>query len=235
MKKKEGKETPPIAFPNGYDYLNEQLAPALQRWDEINRQLAEYAKASEIPAKPYKYELRPPGTVGNRPSINWEYQKEKLNGEKAQLGTNVTQRVDWQLQMTGADEKTIALVHEAVDRRIYPNAYEGMSVKEVQIAKKQPKELEQSQDWMRDRLVRFRNPTSKEKEQNPLDASQQIMQKQMQRVKMKEAEGKLKETPTMSISSRFSQGLSYSKSFNKEEPGLHSLQKGKNDPSLDKD
>ena len=231
MKKEEEKKTPPVAFPEGYDYINEIIAPSLQRSDEINRQLAEYSKASQAPAKPYTLELRPPGTVGNRPSTNWAYRMEKLTEEKSQVEANMTRQVDWQMQMTSADEATKAQVREAMDRRLYPNPYEGMSEKEAHKAGKQPKDPEQSQDWMRDRLVRFRNPSSKEKEENPLDDSQKIMLGQMESVRKKEAGEKPKESSTMSMSARFSQGLSYSQASATENPGTPSPKKGKEDPS----
>lgn len=235
MKKEENK-TPLVAFPEGYDYINEIIAPSLQRSDEINRQLAEYSKASNTPAKPYKLELRPPGTVDNGSSINWAYRMDQLNEEKALLSANVNRQVDWQIQMTSADPKTAGLALEAVDRRIYPNPYEGMSEKEAQKEGKQPKNLEQSQDWMRDRLVRFRNPVSKEKGENPLDGSQKIMLGQMDMVHTKEAEEKPKESSTMAMSVRFSQRLSYSQASLTGNQGITpSPKKGKEDPSPEKD
>ncbi len=244
------------AFPEGYEYLDDLMKQGLERRQEIDQQLEALSKN---PSKPTVYapKYTPPGFATGRPSGNKDFTIGRLEAEKTQIETGINERIELQLQVMETDPVTAKQIRQTVMDKLHPNVFEGKGEKELERLGKSEKDINTSQDYMRAQMKNFRegpprDPKSPEeinrdaaKTEKELNNSQEFMQRQIAAVKERGAEkapeqpptpGKeeARAQPTMSMSERFSQSLSYTKALEKsaEKPNPT---KTKDDKSPDKD
>ncbi len=251
---KEKKNEP--AFPEGYEYFDDLMKDGLNRRKEIDRQLEAAAKDTSKPnAHTPKY--TPPGFTTGRPSANKDFPGQKLEAEKTQIETGINKRIEREMQDLETDPETAAQIRQTVMDKMYPNQFEGKGEKELERVGKMEKDVDTSQDYMRVQLKNFREGTPKDTKsaeeinkdtaqtEKELNNSQEFMQQQIAAVKERgtektpeqppiQAKEDTKGQPTVSMSERFSQSLSYSKALEKS-ADKPAPTKTKEDKSPDKD
>lgn len=243
------------AFPEGYEHLDDLMKQGLERRQEIDKQLEALSKD---PSKPTVYapKYTPPGFATGRPSGNKDFIIGRLEAEKTQIETGINERIELQLQVMETDPATAKQIRQTVMDKLHPNVFEGKGEKELERLGKREKDINASQDYMRAQMKNFREGPPRDskspeeinrdaaKTEKELNNSQEFMQRQIAAVKERGAEktqdvpatpGKeeARAQPTMSMSERFSQSLSYTKALEKsaEKP---SPTKTKDDKSPDK-
>lgn len=251
---KDKKKEP--TFPEGYEYLDDLMKEGLNRRREIDKELE---AASKDTSKPNAHTLKytPPGFTTGRPSANKDFRVQQLEAEKTQIETNITESVELQMHVLETDPETAKQIRQTVTDRLYPNQFENMGEKQLERVGKTEKDMNASQDYMRIQMKNFREGTPKDtkspeeinrdaaKTEKELNNSQEFMQRQIAAVKERgiektpeapSAQGKeeAKGQPTVSMSERFSQSLSYSKALEKS-ADKPTPTKGKEDKSPDKE
>lgn len=244
------------AFPEGYEYFDDLMKEGLNRRKQIDKELEAASKNTSMPnAHTLKY--TPPGFTTGRPSGNRDFYLGKLEAEKIQIETGINQSIDREMQALGTDPETAKQIHGMVMEKLYPNSLEGKGEKELEKVGKMEKDVDASQDYMRVQIKNFREGTPKDTKspeeinkeaaltEKELNNSQEFMQQQITAVKKRGAEkipdklstqGKeeTKEQPTVSMSERFSQSLSYTKALEKS-ADKPAPTKTKDDKSPDRD
>ncbi|WP_273209109.1 hypothetical protein [Runella zeae] len=243
-------------FPEGYEHLDDLMKQGLERRQEIDKQLEALSKD---PSKPTVYapKYTPPGFATGRPSGNKDFTIGRLEAEKTQIETGINERIELQLQVMETDPATAKQIRQTVMDKLHPNVFEGKGEKELERLGKMEKDINASQDYMRTQMKNFREGTPKDpksaadlqresaQSEKELNNSQEFMQRQIAAVKERGTEKapdvpavqgreEAKGQPTVSMSERFSQSLSYTKALEKsaEKP---SPTKTKDDKSPDKD
>jgi uncharacterized protein with von Willebrand factor type A (vWA) domain len=251
---KDKKNEP--AFPEGYEYLDDLIRERLNRRKEIDQQLEASSKDTSTP-NAYTPKYTPPGFTTGRPSANKDFPIQKLEAEKTQIETGINKTIEREMRDLETDPETAAQIRQTVMDKMYPNQLEGKGEKELERVGKMEKDVDASQDYMRVQLKNFREGTPKDTKspedinkdaaqtEKELDNSQEFMQQQIAAFKERGAEktpevsptpGKevAKGQPTVSMSERFSQSLSYSKALEKS-TDKPTPTKTKDDKSPDKD
>lgn len=253
---KDKKKEP--TFPEGYEHLDDLMKEGLERRREIDKQLEALSKDTAKP-KVHAPKYTPPGFTTGRPSNNnsKDFAIEKLEGEKTQIELDIHERIDVHLHVFETDPDTAKQIRETVMDKLHPNPLEGKGEKELERVGKTEKDVNSSQDYMRIQMKNFREGTPRDtkspeeinrdaaKTEKELNNSQDFMQRQIAAVKERSAEktpdvpatqGKeeTKDRPTVSMSERFSQSLSYTKALEKS-ADKSTPTKGKEDKSPDKD
>ncbi|MFN8343994.1 MAG: hypothetical protein U0X91_03265 [Spirosomataceae bacterium] len=248
---KDKKKEP--AFPEGYEHLDDLIKGRMNRRQEIDKQLEAASKDTSTPNK-YTPKYTPPGFTTGRPSANKEFWVQQLKTEKTEIDTGIYKQVEREMKDLEADPETAAQIRQTLTEKMYPNPFEGKGAKELRKVGKMEKEINTSQDYMRVQLKNFREGTPKDPKspeeirkesvqtEKELNNSQEFMQRQIDFFRERGAEKasteprkeEAKAQPTLSMSERFSQSLSYSKALEKsaEKP---TPTKAKDDKSPDKD
>ncbi|AYQ30964.1 hypothetical protein [Runella sp. SP2] len=246
----QGKKKEPT-FPEGYEYLDDLIKGKLNRRAEIDKQLQ---AASKDASKPNHHTLKysPPGfTTG--PSGNKERQMEQWKAEKTQIEADINESVELQMSVLETDPETAAQIRQTLMDKMYPNPFEGKGEKELQRVGKVEKDVNSSQDFMRNLIKNYREGAPKdpkspqeikreaEKSEKEFNNSQGFMQQQLAwvrnpAIKEEKSEGQAKPTAqqTMLMSARFSQSLNYTKALEKSAE-KSAPAKGKDNKSPDKE
>ncbi|MFN8345083.1 MAG: hypothetical protein U0X91_08770 [Spirosomataceae bacterium] len=248
---KDKKKEP--TFPEGYEYFEGLIKSGLSRRQEIDKQLAALAKDSSTPNR-YTPAYRPPGFVTGRPSANKDFYIGRLEVEKLQIDTTIHTRIEREMQAIGTDPETARQIRQTLTDKLYPNPFEGKGQKELERLGKMEKDVNSSQDFMRNLIKNYREGTPKdpkspqdikreaEKTEKELNNSQEFMQQQLAWVRNQavKEEKSLEPTeptaqqPMLSMSARFSQSLNYTKALEKSAE-KSAPAKGKDDKSPDKE
>lgn len=251
---KDKKKEP--TFPEGYEHLDDLMKEGLERRREIDKELEAASKDTSKPnAHTPKY--TPPGFTTDRPSANKDFRVQQLEAEKTQIETGINKRIEREMQDLQTDPETAAQIRQTVMDKMYPNPFENMGEKQLEQVGKSEKDINASQDYMRVQMKNFREGTPKDtkspeeinreaaKTEKELNNSQEFMQRQIAAVKERGTEKtpeapaeqgrkEAKERPTVSMSERFSQSLSYTKALEKS-ADKSAPPKTKDDKSPDKD
>lgn len=250
---KDKKKEP--TFPEGYEHLDDLMKEGLERRREIDKELEAASKDTSKP-NTHTPKYTPPGFTTGRPSANKDFRVQKLEAEKTQIETGINKRIEREMQDLQTDPETAKQIRQTVMDKMYPNQFENMGEKQLERVGKTEKDVNASQDYMRTQMKNFRDGTPKDtkspeeinrdaaKTEKEMNSSQDFMQRQIAVVKERGAEktpdvspvqGKeeAKDRPTVSMSERFSQSLSYTKALEKS-ADKPAPKKAKEDKSPDK-
>ncbi len=180
-------------FPEHMEYIEEMVTEARKKTELIDKELDRTPREFKEP-DPYVPRYNPPGFL--KPAkqshpVNVVYNLEK---QKADIETGINKRVEYEIGALGLDDATANQLREATFHKMNPNAFEGKSDKEMDGLRQAPKDMNYSQDYMRQLRTNFRAKETEEK--STLAAPQATEQK---------------EERTFSMSARFTQSLSYTK------------------------
>lgn len=180
-------------FPEHLEHMEEMVTEARKRTELIDKQLDRTPRQFKEP-DPYVPRYNPPGFLKpakqhNPVNVIYNLEKEKANIERL-----VDVRIEREIIALDLDEETAAQLREATFHKMNPNTFEGKSDREMEWLRKAPKDMNYSQDYMRQLRTNFR-AEQKNKKQAPV--TPEVPTKQ--------------ENKTFSMSARFTQGLSYTK------------------------
>ncbi|MCF0075240.1 hypothetical protein LZD49_32455 [Dyadobacter sp. CY261] len=201
-------------FPEHMEYIEEMVTEARKKTELIDKELDRTPREFKEP-DPYVPRYNPPGFLKpakqNNP-VNVVYNLEK---QKADIESGLNKRIEREIDAIGLDEATANQLREATFHKMNPNAFEGKSDKEMDGLRQTPKDMNYSQDYMRQLTTNFR---AKENEEKATPAAPE--------------ETVRKEEKTFSMSARFTQSLSYAKAQEQKSPEPGKLpDKGNSTPS----
>lgn len=187
-------------FPEHLEYIEQMVTEARKKTELIDKQLDRTPREIKEP-DPYVPRYNPPGFLKpakqNNP-VNVVYNLEK---QKAEIETGINVRVEREIEALSLDDDTAKQVREATFHKMNPNAFEGKSDKEMEGLRKAPKDMNYSQDYMRQLRTNFRAKEAEEKSTPAVPVADNS-----------------KEEKTFSMSTRFTQGLSYTKVQEQQSP-----------------
>ena len=188
-------------FPEHMEYIEEMVTEARKKTELIDKQLDRTPREFKEP-DPYVPRYNPPGFLKpakqNNP-VNVVYNLEK---QKADIEIGLNARIEREIGALDLDEATANQLREATFHRMNPNAFEGKSDREMEGLQKAPKDMNYSQDYMRQLQTNFRAKGAGEK--STPQAPQAAIKK---------------EEKVFSMSARFTQSLSYTKVQESSAPG----------------
>lgn len=200
-------------FPEHLEYIEEMVTEARKKTELIDKQLDRTPREFKEP-DPYVPRYNPPGFLKPAKQSNPVNVVYNLEKQKADIETGVNVRVEREIEALSLDDETAKKVREATFHKMNPNAFEGKSDKEMEGLRKAPKDMNYSQDYMRQLRTNFK---AKEAEEKSTSASTSVADK--------------KEEKTLSMSARFTQSLGYTKVQEQKSPGPgKSPGKGKGTP-----
>lgn len=197
MKKdKEDKEEYP--FPEGYEYIGDIVSEARTKIEYIDKQLDRTPRTFEKP-KPFVPRYNPPGFLQPARPTNPMNVIYDLEQQKTAIERQVNWRVERTIEAHRLDEQTAGQLREATFNRLHPNPFDGKSELEMKWIRKQEKDINYSQEYMRWYLSKARAEKA-EKVATKTEPEPAV-----------EKEQPAKPTQPFSISARFTQSLSYTK------------------------
>lgn len=180
-------------FPEHMEYIEEMVTEARKKTELIDKELDRTPREFKEP-DPYVPRYNPPGFLKpakqNNP-VNVVYTLEK---QKADIEAGISKRVEYEIGALGLDDATANQLREATFHKMNPNAFEGKSDKEMDGLRQAPKDMNYSQDYMRQLQTNFKAKEAGEKS-TPGTPETDVKK-----------EGKM-----FSMSARFTQSLSYTK------------------------
>lgn len=180
-------------FPEHMEYIEEMVTEARKKTELIDKELDRTPREFKEP-DPYVPRYNPPGFLKPAKQSNPVNVVYNLEKQKADIETGINKRVEHEIGMLGLDDATANQLREATFHKMNPKVFEGKSDKEMDGLRQAPKDMNYSQDYMRQLRTNFR---AKEAEEKSTPATPQAAEK--------------KEEKTFSMSARFTQSLSYTK------------------------
>jgi hypothetical protein len=240
METQQQDVAPESKYPLEYSHIEQKVQNALEKIHQFDEKIKTMPN-DRGPDLSYN----PPGFMKSRQLGSRDQYISSLEKAKAHVKTETWQEIQQLLKEDNTpDAKQI---RDLVREDIYPNDYKSMDEADKKEHLSHPKDIEQSQDFMRDALDKARNQ-AKERELNTLadnkpmeqgrdiDESQDLMDSLIEEYQQRSSPEKeaieQNEPPqekgeSVSISQRFSQSLGYSKALD---------QTGKNvTPTIDKE
>lgn len=179
-------------FPEHLEYIEQMVTEARKKTELIDKQLDRTPREFKEP-DPYVPRYNPPGFLKPATQSNPVNVVYTLEKQKAEIETGINVRVEREIEALSLDDETAKQVREATFHKMNPNAFEGKSDKEMEGLRKAPKDMNYSQDYMRQLRTNF---SAKEAEEKSTPAV---------------AFADSKEERMFSMSTQFTQSLSYTK------------------------